>query len=67
MLRPALPSPRGRGATPDPVHRLKDDPRVMGAATAKIWLMGGFLVSLEELEDAIDETLELIAAELGGG
>ena len=39
----------------------------MGAATAKIWFMGGYLVSLKELEDVIDETLELIAAELGGG
>jgi hypothetical protein len=36
----------------------------MGATTAKIWFLGGYLYQLQLLEATIDENLELIAAVL---
>jgi len=43
---------------------LRADPRIMGAATAKLWFTGGYLSQLDLLEATITETLELISGVL---
>lgn len=44
---------------------LRADPRIMGAATAKVWFIGGYLGTLGVLESTIRENLELIDRVLG--
>lgn len=46
------------------LEALVDDPRVMGAATAKLWWVGGYLFELEKFAGIVDESIELIAAVL---
>jgi len=43
---------------------LRSDPRIMGAATAKMWFVGGYLSELGRLQSIIDENLRLIADNL---
>jgi hypothetical protein len=57
----AMPEPELDSGT---LGALRDDPKIMGATTAKIWFLGGYLYQLQLLEATIDENLELIAAVL---
>lgn len=43
---------------------LRADPRIMGAATAKMWFLSGYLTQLRRLQSVINENLELITADL---
>jgi hypothetical protein len=42
---------------PRTVEALRADPRVLGAATAKLWFTGGYLYQLQLLQTTIEETL----------
>jgi hypothetical protein len=46
------------------LEALLDDRRVMGAATAKLWFVGGYLFELQKFTSIVDDSIELIAAVL---